>query len=151
MSSSPYHVRALWTAIATATIPIIGVRAAADLRHIVSDEDVETVPGQIAAVLAEDATPVVLVLDNLHEITSWSGPRGGRPVSGWSPCSCGATQIPPGSSMRSPTHARSATSTDGRRSGTADTPCPSTPSDTPYAAAYGHWPQRSSASTSPPR
>ena len=45
-------------------------RAAADLRRVVTDEDVETVPGQIAAVLAGDGTPVVLVLDNLHEITS---------------------------------------------------------------------------------
>jgi LuxR family transcriptional regulator, maltose regulon positive regulatory protein len=27
-------------------------------------------PGQIAALLADDATPIVLVLDNLHEITS---------------------------------------------------------------------------------
>ncbi len=70
LGPSEDDVRALWTAIATAIIPIIGERAAADLRHIVSDEDVETVPGQIAAVLADDATPVVLVLDNLHEITS---------------------------------------------------------------------------------
>ena len=30
----------------------------------------KTVPGQVAAVLAGDGTPVVLVLDNLHEITS---------------------------------------------------------------------------------
>lgn len=70
LAPSDDDVRALWTAIATAIIPIIGERAAADLRHIVAGEDVETVPGQIAAVLADDATPVVLVLDNLHEITS---------------------------------------------------------------------------------
>ena len=70
LGPSEDDVRALWTAIATAIIPIIGERAAAELRHIVSDEDVEMMPGQIAAVLADDATPVVLVLDNLHEITS---------------------------------------------------------------------------------
>ena len=178
LGPSEDDVRALWTAIATAIIPVIGERAAADLRHVVTDDDLETVPGQIAAVLADDATPVVLVLDNLHEITSlavhesllrlvqrpplglrfvattrrdppWpldrlrlagviteiraaelafrvdetagvvgpardrprrrrtsvassSGPRGGRPVSGWPPCSCRAAQIPPGSSTRSP-------------------------------------------------
>ena len=63
-------VRALWTAVATAIIPVVGDRAAADLRRVVTDDDVETVPGRIAAVLADDATPIVLVLDNLHEITS---------------------------------------------------------------------------------
>ena len=63
-------VRALWTAVATAIAPVVGERAAADLRHVVTDDDVENVPGQIAAVLADDGTPVVLVLDNLHEITS---------------------------------------------------------------------------------
>ena len=63
-------VRALWTAVATAIIPVIGEQAAADLRRVVTDDDLETVPGQIAAVLGDDATPVVLVLDNLHELTS---------------------------------------------------------------------------------
>ena len=63
-------LRALWTAIATAIIPVVGDRAAADLRHVVTDEDVENIPGQVAAILAGDGTPVVLVLDNLHEITS---------------------------------------------------------------------------------
>ena len=63
-------VRALWTAIASAIAPVISDRAAADLRRVVTDDNVETVPGQVAAVLADDATPVVLVLDNLHELTS---------------------------------------------------------------------------------
>jgi LuxR family transcriptional regulator, maltose regulon positive regulatory protein len=63
-------VRALWTAVATAIAPVIGERAAGDLRRVVTDNNVETVPGRVAAVLADDATPVVLVLDNLHEITS---------------------------------------------------------------------------------
>jgi LuxR family maltose regulon positive regulatory protein len=63
-------VRALWTAIASAIMPIVGDRAAANLRQVVTDEDVENIPGQIAAVLAGDGTTVVLVLDNLHEITS---------------------------------------------------------------------------------
>jgi LuxR family transcriptional regulator, maltose regulon positive regulatory protein len=64
------EVRALWTAVVTAVAPVVGERAAADLRRVVADEDVETVPGRVAAVLADDGTPVVLVLDNLHELTS---------------------------------------------------------------------------------
>jgi LuxR family transcriptional regulator, maltose regulon positive regulatory protein len=63
-------VRALWTAVATAIAPVIGEQAAADLRRVVTDDNLETVPGRVAAVLADDGTPVVLVLDNLHEITS---------------------------------------------------------------------------------
>jgi LuxR family transcriptional regulator, maltose regulon positive regulatory protein len=63
-------VRALWTAVATAIAPVVGQRAAADLRRVVTDDNVETLPGRIAAVLAADGMPVVLVLDNLHEITS---------------------------------------------------------------------------------
>ena len=63
-------VRALWTAVATAIAPVVGEQAAADLRRVVTDDNLETVPGQIAAILADDATPVVLVLDNLHELTS---------------------------------------------------------------------------------
>jgi LuxR family transcriptional regulator, maltose regulon positive regulatory protein len=63
-------VRALWTAVATAIAPVIGERAAADLRQVVTDDDVENMPGRVAAALADDGTPIVLVLDNLHEITS---------------------------------------------------------------------------------
>ena len=63
-------VRALWTAVATAVAPLVGERAAADLRQVAADEAVETMPGRVAAILAGDGTPVVLVLDNLHEITS---------------------------------------------------------------------------------
>ena len=63
-------VRALWRTVATALAPILGDRSAAALERIVGDADVEQLPGQVAARLAEDGTPVVLVLDNLHEITS---------------------------------------------------------------------------------
>jgi len=65
-------VRALWIAVATALAPVVGERAAAGLRHVVTAQDVENMPGQIAALLTDDGTPVVLVLDNLHEITSFS-------------------------------------------------------------------------------
>ena len=34
-----------------------------------ADDDLEQVPGKLAAALAADGAPVVLVLDNLHEVT----------------------------------------------------------------------------------
>jgi LuxR family maltose regulon positive regulatory protein len=64
------HLRAFWTAVATALAPIVGDPAAAALQRIAVDEDAEHLPGRIAAVLTEDATPVLLVLDNLQEISS---------------------------------------------------------------------------------
>jgi LuxR family transcriptional regulator, maltose regulon positive regulatory protein len=70
LGPSEDDVRALWMAVATALGQVIDVRAAADLQQVVTDGDVETMPGRVATVLAGDATPVVLVLDNLHEITS---------------------------------------------------------------------------------
>ena len=70
LGPSEDDVRGLWTAVATAVAPVINDPAAADLQHIVTNDNLETVPGRVAAVLADDATPVVLVLDNLHEITS---------------------------------------------------------------------------------
>ena len=42
-------VRALWAAIATAIAPIVGERSAAGLHRSVIDEDVEQLPGQVAA------------------------------------------------------------------------------------------------------
>ena len=63
-------VQALWTAVATALVPVVGERAAADLRQVVTDDNVETLPGRVATILAGDGTPIVLVLDNLHEVTS---------------------------------------------------------------------------------
>jgi LuxR family maltose regulon positive regulatory protein len=70
LDSSEDDVRGLWTAIATALGQVVGVCAADELEHIVTDGDLEPMPGRVGAVLADDATPVVLVLDNLHEITS---------------------------------------------------------------------------------
>jgi hypothetical protein len=72
-------VRTLWTAVAIAIAPVIGERAAADLRQVVTDDDVENMPGRVAAALADDGTPVVLVLDNLHEIDRAVGTRPGDP------------------------------------------------------------------------
>jgi hypothetical protein len=46
LEPSEDDVRALWTAIATAIAPVIGERAAADLRHVAADGAVETVPGR---------------------------------------------------------------------------------------------------------
>jgi LuxR family transcriptional regulator, maltose regulon positive regulatory protein len=64
------EVRAFWTAVATALAPLVADGGAAALRRIVVEEDVEQLPGQFAGVLGDDGTPMVLVLDNLHEITS---------------------------------------------------------------------------------
>ena len=63
-------VRAFWTAVATALGPLVADGGAAALRRIVVEGDIEQLPGQFAGVLGEDGTPMVLVLDNLHEITS---------------------------------------------------------------------------------
>jgi LuxR family maltose regulon positive regulatory protein len=46
---------------------VIGDRFAASLRNAVTADDVEQIPGRFAAALA--GTSVVLVLDNLHQIT----------------------------------------------------------------------------------
>ena len=70
LSPSDDEVRALWTAVTTAIAPVIGEQAAADLRQVVTNEAVEAVPGRVAEILAGDGTPIVLVMDNLHEITS---------------------------------------------------------------------------------
>jgi LuxR family maltose regulon positive regulatory protein len=61
-------LRGFWTSVATALIPVAGDRAAAVL-DAAGDDDLEQVPGKLAAALAADSAPVVLVLDNLHEVT----------------------------------------------------------------------------------
>ena len=63
-------VRAFWTAVATALAPLLTDRGAAALRRMVVEEDVEQLPGQFAGVLGGEGTPMVLALDNLHEVTS---------------------------------------------------------------------------------
>ena len=61
-------LRGFWTSVAAALIPAVGDRAAA-VRGAVADDDLEQVPGKVAAALADSDAPVVLVLDNLHEVT----------------------------------------------------------------------------------
>jgi hypothetical protein len=63
-------VRAFWTSVVNAIAPIVGDSSAAGRHRIVVDEDVDQLPGQIAARLGENGTPIVLVLGNLHESTS---------------------------------------------------------------------------------
>jgi LuxR family maltose regulon positive regulatory protein len=63
-------LRGFWTSVADALVPAIGSRAAGSLHTAVSGDDLDQPPGQLAAALARNGTPVVLVLDNLHEITS---------------------------------------------------------------------------------
>ena len=62
--------RAFWTALVGAILPMVGDRAAPILRNTVAADDMEQVPGQLAAALAVRGDPIVLVLDNLHEVTA---------------------------------------------------------------------------------
>jgi LuxR family transcriptional regulator, maltose regulon positive regulatory protein len=61
-------LRGFWTSVAAALIPAVGDRATA-VRGAVGDDDLEQVPGKVAAALGDNGAPVVLVLDNLHEVT----------------------------------------------------------------------------------
>lgn len=63
-------LRGFWAAVADALIPALGDLAAAGLRNAVAGDDLEQMPGKVAAALAAAEQPVVLVLDNLHEITA---------------------------------------------------------------------------------
>jgi LuxR family maltose regulon positive regulatory protein len=67
LSPSDDDLQAFWTSVADGLLPAVGDGVAGLLRNAVAGSDVESVPGRFAAAL--DATPVVLVLDNLHEIT----------------------------------------------------------------------------------
>jgi LuxR family transcriptional regulator, maltose regulon positive regulatory protein len=66
LGPSEDDLHAFWATIAEALVPAVGDPAAGSLRNAVTD-DLEMAPGQVAA--AVNGTPVVLVLDNLHEIT----------------------------------------------------------------------------------
>jgi LuxR family maltose regulon positive regulatory protein len=62
-------LRGFWASVAAALIPVVGDGAAAALRNAVTDE-LEQVPGKVASALVADGPrDLVLVLDNLHEIT----------------------------------------------------------------------------------
>jgi LuxR family maltose regulon positive regulatory protein len=68
-------LRGFWASVAAALIPVVGDGAAAALRNAVTDE-LEQVPGKVASALAADGPrDLVLVLDNLHEITGWACTR----------------------------------------------------------------------------
>ena len=69
LSPTDDDLRGFWTSVAAALIPRVGDRAAAALRNAVADDELEQVPGKVAAALAADGAPLVLVLDNLHEVT----------------------------------------------------------------------------------
>src|SRR6476620_8942510 len=59
-----------WRAVAAALIPVVG-RPAEELRRIVAGgAPTEDLPGMVAAGLRRAPRPVVLVLDDLHEIHS---------------------------------------------------------------------------------
>jgi LuxR family transcriptional regulator, maltose regulon positive regulatory protein len=62
-------LRGFWVSVTAALIPVVGDSAAAALRSAVTD-DLEQVPGNVAAALTTHGPrDLVLVLDNLHEVT----------------------------------------------------------------------------------
>ena len=64
-----------WRAVAAALIPVVG-RPAEELRRIVAGgAPTEDLPGMVVAGLRRAPRPVVLVLDDLHEIRSPQDPR----------------------------------------------------------------------------
>src|SRR3954454_9871750 len=62
--------RRFWPTLATAPLPVIGPKATAALRRVIADEatDADGLPGLLAAAVRLAERPVVLVLDNLHEV-----------------------------------------------------------------------------------
>ena len=63
--------RTFWRALAAAMLAVAGPEPAAALRRVVADVvDGDELPGLFAAALRQAARPVVLVLDNLHEVQS---------------------------------------------------------------------------------
>jgi LuxR family transcriptional regulator, maltose regulon positive regulatory protein len=63
-------VRAFWASVTTALAAAVGEHTAAALRNVASADDAEHMPGEVAGVLGAAGTPVILVLDNLHELTA---------------------------------------------------------------------------------
>jgi LuxR family transcriptional regulator, maltose regulon positive regulatory protein len=63
-------LRTFWTPVADALVPAVDDRTGDQLRNAAAADDLEQTPGQFAAALAVDETPLVLVLDNLHEVTA---------------------------------------------------------------------------------
>lgn len=69
--SAPGGDAGFWPAVAGALAAVSGPEAAAHLRRLAVDGDaVDDPPGAIAAALARAGRPVLLVLDDLHEVTS---------------------------------------------------------------------------------
>ena len=64
--------RSFWSTLGTALLPVTGPASGAVLRRVVADEgaDAEDLPGRFAAGMRLAERPVLLVLDNLHEVNS---------------------------------------------------------------------------------
>ena len=63
--------RMFWRALAAAMLPVAGPEPAAALRRVAADAvDADNLPGLFAAAVRLAVRPVVLVLDNLHEVQS---------------------------------------------------------------------------------
>src|SRR3954471_22845037 len=65
-------IRKFWPALATALLPVTGPASAAALRQVIAEAalDADALPHRLASALQVAERPVVLVLDNLHEVTS---------------------------------------------------------------------------------
>jgi LuxR family maltose regulon positive regulatory protein len=66
--------RAFWHTVATALLPVADDAARADLRRLAATPvGGSDVLAELAVVLRQLRRPVVLVLDDLHEVRSWRG------------------------------------------------------------------------------
>jgi LuxR family maltose regulon positive regulatory protein len=63
-------LRSFWTSVVSSLLLHVGDAAGAQLSAAVAEADLEQVPGRIATAMALEEATVVLVIDNLHEITS---------------------------------------------------------------------------------
>jgi LuxR family maltose regulon positive regulatory protein len=71
LDSADDDVHAFWRALATALLPLAGPATTGGLRRVASGViEAHQLPGEFAAALRAAGQPVVLVLDNLHEVTS---------------------------------------------------------------------------------
>ncbi len=62
-------VRTFWSTLAAAIIPVAGAPAADALRRLRGEAAEAELPGAFARALGQAREPLVLVLDNLHEVT----------------------------------------------------------------------------------
>lgn len=62
--------RMFWRTVATALLQVASAEQAKTLRAMAVESDVDALPGMLATAMRLSQRPIVLVLDNLHEVTS---------------------------------------------------------------------------------